>query len=87
VRPVNDHFWDIYYIPNHWGERSTIRQKSSGQITPMEKVVTPERMPDIFKTNLAKKKLAFPPGHPYYIGLPEQVKEQAAKILKDARKQ
>jgi aspartyl-tRNA synthetase len=31
VRPLNDHFWDIYYIPNHWGERSTIRQLSSGE--------------------------------------------------------
>jgi hypothetical protein len=80
VRPIDDPFWDIYYIPNHWGERATIRQIKGGKLTPHSDIIPPEKMPDMFKTNLAKNGLAFPPGHPYYIGLPEQVKEKAQEL-------
>jgi SPP1 gp7 family putative phage head morphogenesis protein len=81
TRPVNDTFWQIYYPPNHWGCRSDVQQLAHGQITPTERIITPDNMPAIFKTNLAEKGLAFPPSHPYYIGNPNQVKEQATELM------
>lgn len=86
IRPFDDTFWDIYYIPNHWGERSLVRQIAGGILTPTDKIITPERMPAMFKTNLAKNGLAFPPQHPYYINLPHQIKEQADDLLKSLSK-
>lgn len=65
--PVNHVFWDLYYIPNHYGERSTIRQDvDNGKITDASAIIYPDKIPDIFKINLAKNKMIFPPGHPYY---------------------
>jgi SPP1 gp7 family putative phage head morphogenesis protein len=84
VKPINDTFWQIYYPPNHWGCRSDVQQLAHGQITPTEKIITPENMPAMFKTNLAEKGLAFPPSHPYYIGNPNQVQEQAVEAMKQA---
>lgn len=64
--PIDDKFWDQYYIPNHYGERSTIRQLDEGELTDTSKIVYPEKIPTMFKVNLAKMKKAFPPDHPYY---------------------
>jgi SPP1 gp7 family putative phage head morphogenesis protein len=80
VRPIDDSFWSIYYPPNHWGCRSDVQQLSHGQVTPSEKIITPEKMPEMFKTNLAQKGLAFPPNHPYFKDAPESVKEQAKEV-------
>lgn len=82
IKPVDDSFWDIYFIPNHWGERATIRQLAGGKITPSASIVHPEKMHDMFKTNMAKNGFAFPPGHAYYKGLPHQVSEQANNLIK-----
>lgn len=71
-KPVDDPFWKIYYIPNHFGERSIIRQRSGGSITPDSSIVYPD-IPEMFKVNLAEKGLAFPPKHPYFIGTPQHV--------------
>lgn len=83
IRPFDDSFWDIYYTPNHWGERALVRQIAGGKLTSPESIITPEKMPEMFKTNLAKNGLAFPPEHPYFKGLPHQIKEQAAKLNKE----
>lgn len=82
IRPVNDTFWQIYFPPNHWGCRSDVQQLAHGQITPTENIITPEKMPAMFKTNLAANGLVFPPSHPYFIGNPAQVKEQAKELEK-----
>lgn len=67
--PLTDIFWDQYYIPNHYGERSVIRQDvDNGKITDTSTIIYPVKIPEIFKLNMAKLKLAFPPGHPYYGG-------------------
>lgn len=67
--PLTDKFWDLYYIPNHYGERSTIRQDiDNGRVTDPATIIYPEQIPAIFRINLAKEKLVFPPGHPYYGG-------------------
>ena len=81
IRPVDDSFWDMYYPPNGWGCRCDVISLTDGTITPLENIVTPEKMPAMLKTNLAKTGLIYPPNHPYYIGMPHQVKEQAEKLL------
>jgi SPP1 gp7 family putative phage head morphogenesis protein len=80
VRPVDDPFWDEYYPPNGWNCRCDVQQVSSGRITPMEKISLPEKMPEMFKYNSGKKGLTFPSGHPYYDGLPGDVKNEADKL-------
>lgn len=86
VQPVDSTFWDIYYPPNGWGCRCDVRQLASGKITPMENIVLPEKMPDLFKFNSGKRGVAFPPGHPYYDGLPAEVKKQGLEIFIDDKK-
>ena len=70
IRLPFDHvFWDMYYIPNHYGERSLIKQDvDRGKLTDTSTIIYPDRIPEIFKVNLAKNKLVFPQGHPYYGG-------------------
>lgn len=80
VKPVDDPFWNMYYPPNHFGCRSTVRQKSGGAQTPDHAIVHPEKVPEMFKTNLAKQGLVFPPAHPYWIGIPDEVIHDAGAI-------
>jgi uncharacterized protein with gpF-like domain len=81
IKPIKDVFWSLYYPPNHFGCRSTVRQRSSGAITATESIVMPD-IPDMFKTNLAAHGFAFPPGHPYYNGLPESFLSDALALVK-----
>lgn len=88
IRPVNDPFWDEYYPPNHFGCRSTVRQLDDGDPTPVDQIEYPEKMPELFKVNLGKQGLAFPPDHPYYDGLPDdygQLKGLRHMALETAR--
>jgi SPP1 gp7 family putative phage head morphogenesis protein len=82
VKPVDDEFWNEYYPPNHFNCRSTVRQLNGGNETPSDKIVYPEKVPAMFKVNLAKRGLAFPPDHPYYDGAPQSVFDKAANMLK-----
>jgi SPP1 gp7 family putative phage head morphogenesis protein len=72
IRPVDDGFWDQFYPPNHFGCRSTVRQLSEGEPTNINNLAVPEKIPEMFKVNLGKRGLAFPPGHSYYIGTPQE---------------
>jgi SPP1 gp7 family putative phage head morphogenesis protein len=67
-RAVDDRFWDIYYPPNHFNCRSTVRQLNGGKETPEHQIIYPDEkaVPQMFRTNLAKEKLVFPKNHPYY---------------------
>lgn len=85
IRPVDDPFWDVYYPPNGWGCRCDVQQLDSGTITPLEKISLPDIKP-IFMYNPGKKGFAFPPGHPYYDALPDEVKEEGLKLWIDKRK-
>jgi len=85
--PVDHWFWNLYFPPNHWGCRSTVRQLSSGNISNLEDIRIPE-LPREFQTNLAKSGLLYPHDHPYYNGyngdmdikiLRDEVKEHAIK--------
>lgn len=65
--PITDPFWDMYYVPNHWGERSLVKQDvDNGKFTDKATIIYPEEIPAIFRVNLAKNKMVFPPRHPYY---------------------
>lgn len=81
TRPVDDDFWNIYYPPNGWNCRCDVMQLSGGTETPVDDIITPANMPALFKINLAKNGLVFPPDHPYYTGIPDKVMEQANKLL------
>ncbi len=81
IRPVDDAFWKQYYPPNHFGCRSTVRQRSSGKATPEANIVYPEKVPPMFKVNLADRGLAFPPAHPYWIGIPKKELNNALLLM------
>lgn len=79
IKPFDDPFWNVYYPPNHFKCRSAVKQLRSGKITPTNDIVYPDKgIPAMFQTNLAKSGLIFPPSHPYWDGVPDQ-------ILKDAK--
>lgn len=81
IRTVGDAFWDLYYPPNGWNCRCDVQQLAGGTVTPIDNVSTPENVPEMFKVNLGKQGLAFPPDHPYYDGLPDDVSKQAEKMI------
>lgn len=82
IKPVDDAFWDIYYPPNHYNCRSIVRQLNQGIVTANETIVYPDKpIPKLFQTNLAKTGLLFPDTHPYFIDLPNSLKEEYIKAL------
>ena len=83
VRPVDDAFWDVYYPPNGWNCRCDVQQLDSGRIAPLDKISFPDKMGEMFKYNAGKKGIAFPEGHPYYDGLPEDILVQGKNLYND----
>ncbi len=81
IKPADDSFWSLYYPPNHFNCRSTVRQLTDGEITPDNKWSVPDNIPTMFKTNLAEKGLVFPPGHPYWKGLPDEIRNEGEKLI------
>lgn len=80
VRPINDGFWDLYYPPNGWGCRCDVQQLENVKPTPLSQVNTPVNVPSMFKINVGKQGVAFPPGHPYYNGLPDNILTQGESL-------
>lgn len=81
IRPADDPFWSQYYPPNHFGCRSTVRQLSGRKATDISTFSAPDNIPDMFKVNLAEKGMAFPPGHNYYIGIPNRELNNALLLM------
>lgn len=79
--PYDHQFWNMYYPPNHWGCRDTIRQYSSGPLTQEGKIPSAD-IPPMFRTNLGKQGLVFPPGHSYYEGIPDGVQTMAMSAMR-----
>lgn len=80
--PVSDPFWSKYYPPNHWGCRSTTRQRAGGKVTPHHQLPHADIAP-MFQTNLAKEGLIFPKQHPYFIDAPKEVLKAAEKLINE----
>jgi len=75
IVPVGHPILNKYYPPNHFNCRTTVRQLRSGKVTPDHKLPSLE-IPEMFQTNLAQQGLIFPEDHPYFIGIPDSVKNQ-----------
>lgn len=80
-KPVGDSFWTVYYPPNHFRCRSTVRQHGAGAQTADQDIVHPDNIPDMFKVNLAEKGLVFPAGHPYWDGVPDEVLRDGLSLM------
>lgn len=80
VRKVDDPFWEMYYPPNGWNCRCDVVQLVSGKETAPDQLQTPDDVPTIFRTNLAKKGQVFPEGHAYYDGVPDAVLKKAEAL-------
>jgi len=80
VLPYNHSFWDRFYPPNHFGCRSTVRQRATGPQTPPEKIPSAE-IPEMFQTNLGKQGLIFPKGHSFYVNIPEGIAQNTMAAL------
>ncbi len=81
IKPIDDPFWATYYPPNHFACRTIVRQLAKGKITPDNEIVHPEKVPPMFKTNLAQNGMLFPKDHPYFIGVPKEIIKQNMSIL------
>lgn len=86
ILPIDDSFWDSYYPPNHFNCRSTVLQISDGEVTDKSGIVVSDRIPNMFKVNLAKEGLAFPAKSPYFIGCPDSVLKQSMDLVPKRKK-
>ncbi|WP_410221925.1 phage minor head protein [Pedobacter sp.] len=80
VRHVDDPFWQLYYPPNHYNCRSTVRQLKSGKNTTDDEITYPE-IPEMFKVNLGQRGLAFPEDHAYFIDMPKEVMDKSREFF------
>jgi SPP1 gp7 family putative phage head morphogenesis protein len=83
VRLVDDAYWDLYYPPNGWNCRCTVKQIDGGTITPSEKLYHPteQEVPKIFRFNPGKTQQVFSMKHPYFKDVPKAVLAQASAVI------
>lgn len=88
VRHIDDPVWRYAMPTLHFRDRCTVIQLPSSEVeeTPDSDVPGPDGIPKIFRVNCAKEALAFPPGHPYYKGVPKSILAQAAGLIPEERR-
>ncbi|MGZ3753594.1 MAG: minor capsid protein [Mucilaginibacter sp.] len=79
--PVDDPFWRVYYPPNHFNCRSTVRQLRTGEVTDKADIKYPENVPDNFKFNVGIEGRAFPTDGDYYDDLPAHLVNNATLYM------
>jgi SPP1 gp7 family putative phage head morphogenesis protein len=79
TKQVDDAFWNIWYPPNGWGCRCDVTQLINGADS--QGYEAPDDVPVIFRNNLAKNGMVFPPQHPYFIGTPEDILKQGEGLI------
>jgi SPP1 gp7 family putative phage head morphogenesis protein len=75
-RKKSDKFWDKYYPPNGWNCRCTVIEQSRDTKETAESSIKYPDVPEMWQVNTGKMQMAFPPEHPYFVGLPEDVKKE-----------
>lgn len=79
VRPINDSFWNSFYPPNGWNCRCDVIALEKGEeditiISPDDKKLIKEVVPEIFRNNPGKSEKIFADHHPYF-NVPEKYSE------------
>lgn len=72
IKPMNDPFWSYAYPLLHFKCHCDVIQVNNGRVTPAHETPGDENIPKMFRVNMAKEQLAFPPEHPYYEGVPKK---------------
>lgn len=87
TRPVDDPCWRYATPVLHFKDRCLLEQvpDANATMTPHDKIPDGEGIPKMFRVNLAKEQLAFPPEHPYYDGVPKKLLKQFVKQNKPKR--